>query len=138
MKYGIHTKIWHREKSVLLNCFIGDYCVVHAPCWIGNGVVIGNRCRIQAFAFIPERVIIGNDVFIGPHVTFTNDIEPPSYGKRWADIVVGDGAVIGAGAVIRAGVTLAPGSRVGCGAVVIEDVKDNEWVVGNPAKPIRR
>lgn len=138
MKVGRHTIIWHQEKSVILDCEIGDTCVIHAPVWIGNGVKIGNRCKVQAFAFLPEGVTLGNDVFVGPGVTFTNDPEPPSDQKNWLPIVVGDGAVIGAGAVIKAGVTIAPGAKIGCGAVVTKDVKAGAWYVGNPSRPLLR
>lgn len=138
MKVGAHTKIWHPEKSVILDCEIGDDCTVHAPVWIGNGVRIGNGCRIQAFAFIPEGVTIGHEVFIGPGVVFTNDPEPPGGRDKWKPIHVGDGATIGAGAVIKAGVTIAPGAKIGCGAVVTKDVNAGDWHVGSPARPIRR
>jgi UDP-2-acetamido-3-amino-2,3-dideoxy-glucuronate N-acetyltransferase len=138
MKVGKNTRVWHPDKSVILDCFIGDDCTIHAPVWIGPNVVIGDRCKIQAFAFIPEGVSIGSDVFIGPGVIFTNDPEPPSHRQAWKPIYVGNGAVIGAGAVIKAGVTIAPGAKIGCGAVVTKDVMAGDWYVSNPAKPIRR
>lgn len=138
MKTGRHSRIWHPEKSVILDCEIGDDCVIHAPVWIGNGVKIGNRCKVQAFAFLPEGVTLGDDVFVGPGVTFTNDPEPPSGQENWRPIVVGNGAVIGAGAVIKAGVTIAAGAKIGCGAVVTKDIPAGCWHAGNPAKPLLR
>lgn len=138
MKIGKNTRVWHPSKSVILECFIGDDCVIHSPVWIGNNVVIGDRCKIQAFTFIPEGVSIGNDVFIGPSVTFTNDAEPPSNREAWKPIYVGNGAVIGAGSIIKAGVTIAPGAKIGCGAVVTKDVPACDWYVQNPARPINR
>lgn len=138
MIVGRNTRIWHPEKSVILDCVIGDDCTIHAPVWIGNNVVIGNKCKIQAFAFVPEGVTLGDDVFIGPNVVFTNDAEPPSDKQKWKPVLVGDGAVIGAGAVIKAGVVIESGARIGCGAVVTRDVPAGEWYVGNPARPILR
>lgn len=138
MIVGKNTRIWHPERSIILNCVIGSDCVIHGMVWIGNGVLIGNRCKIQAFAFLPEGVTLGDDVFIGPGVKMTNDADPPSQREHWKPIHVGDGAVIGAGAVIKAGVTIAPGARIGCGAVVTRDVPAGTWYVGSPAKPIRR
>lgn len=136
--HGRNTTIYHPEKSVILDCVIGEDCKIHAPVWFGHGVRIGNRCRIQAFAFIPEGVVIGDDVFIGPSVTFTNDPEPPSGRDNWKQTYVGNGASIGAGVIIKAGVIIHPGAKIGCGAVVTRDVYPGDWHVGVPAKPIHR
>jgi len=107
---------------------------VHSHVWIGENVKIGERCFIEAFAFIPDGVSIEDDVFIGPHVCFTNDKRPPSYGKHWAKTLVKKGAVIGAGAVILPGVTIE--GFVGAGAVVTKNVPKDEIWVGNPAKKL--
>ena len=128
---GERVTIYHRKKSVILNCDIGDDCVIHAPVWIGNNVVIGARCKVQAFAFIPSGVVIGNDCFIGPHVCFTNDKHPPS--KDLLMTVVEDGVSIGAGAVILPGLSIGRGAVIGAGAVVTKDVSPNVTVVCNPA-----
>jgi acetyltransferase-like isoleucine patch superfamily enzyme len=117
------TRIYHPEKSVIGECAIGEDCTIHAPVWIGDGVVIGRGTRVQAFAFIPPGVTIGEDCFIGPHVCFTNDKHPPSDRSAWQPTVVEDGAVIGAGAVILPGITLGRGCRIAAGAVVTRDVE---------------
>jgi acetyltransferase-like isoleucine patch superfamily enzyme len=137
MKIGQNTKIWHEDKSVILDCTIGDDCTIHALVWIGNNVIIGDRCKVQAFGFIPEGVTIGNDVFIGPRVTFTNDLYPPASQKDWLDTCVEDGVSIGAGAVILPGITIGKGARIGAGAVVTRSVPPNVCVVGNPARQIK-
>jgi acetyltransferase-like isoleucine patch superfamily enzyme len=124
--------VWHPELSVLLDCAVGDDCVIHAPVWIGHGVVIGDRCRVQAFAFIPSGVMIGNDVFIGPSVTFTNDKHPPSV--NWLPTVVCNGASIGAGAVILPGIVIGERAVIGAGSVVTRDVPPHTTVMGNPAR----
>ena len=128
------NKIWHPEKSVLLDFKIGENCTIHAPVWIGNNVVIGNRVKIQAFAFIPDGVTIEDDVFIGPHVCFTNDKYPPS--SNWSKTLVRNGARVGAGAVILPGITIGEGATVGAGSVVTRDVEPLSTVVGNPARVI--
>ena len=133
MKPGKNCKIWHPEKSVLLNATCGDDCTIHAPVWIGDGVRIGNRCRIQAFAFLPSGVSLGDDVFIGPHVTFTNDKYPPSEKRKWQRTLVLHGAVIGAGSTILPGVVIGHGAVVGAGSVVTRDVPAGHTVYGNPA-----
>lgn len=117
---------------------IGDDCTIHSHVWIGRGVEIGPYTKVQAFAFIPTGVRIGEHCFIGPHVCFTNDNQPPSGGEHWAGTVVQDGAVIGAGAVILPGVVIGRSATVGAGAVVTKNVEPGTTVVGNPAMSIDR
>ena len=136
MRIGKGSKVWHEEKSVLLDCEIGEDTVIHAPVWIGDDVVIGSRCKVQAFAFIPEGVHIGDDVFIAPHVCFTNDKNPPSGRANWLQTIVMDGARIGANATILPGITIGKNAIVGAGAVVTKSVPPDTTVIGNPAKAI--
>ncbi len=129
------SKFWHKEKSIIGCVTIGEDCVIHAPVWIGDRVMIGKACKIQAFAFIPQGVKIGNNVFIGPHVCFTNDKNPPS--GKWTDTIVENNVKIGAGAVILPGCHLRKGAVIGAGSVVTKEVAENRLVVGNPARIIR-
>lgn len=134
MRQGANCKIWHPEKSVLLDCSIGDNCTIHAPVWIGNNVVIGNNCKIQAFSFLPEGVTIGDDVFIGPHVCFTNDKNPPS--GVVTKTRVEDGVSIGANSTIVCGVTVGRNARIGAGSVVTRDITPDTLNYGVPAKAV--
>jgi UDP-2-acetamido-3-amino-2,3-dideoxy-glucuronate N-acetyltransferase len=132
-----NTIIYHPELSnISETAIIGDNCKIHSHVWIGAKVKIGNNCKIQSFAFIPDGVTIEDNVFIGPHVCFTNDKKPPSGGKEWQPILVKRGASIGAGAIILPGITIGENVMVGAGAVVTKDVPDNITVVGNPARPL--
>lgn len=117
---------------------IGRDCIIHCFVWIGAGAVIGDRCKVQAFAFIPNGVTIGNEVFIGPHVCFTNDRHPKAQGE-WTqgETVVEDGASIGANATIVAGVRIGKGATVGAGSVVTKNVPAGETWVGNPAHRLK-
>jgi UDP-2-acetamido-3-amino-2,3-dideoxy-glucuronate N-acetyltransferase len=135
MKTGKGTKIWHPELSVLLDCTIGENCTIHAPVWIGNRVVIGDGSKVQAFSFLPDGVILAKDVFIGPHVCFTNDKHPPS--NMWLWTRVECGACIGANATILPGVTIGAHATVGAGSVVTHDVPAGATVYGNPARVSR-
>lgn len=132
MRAGKDTKIWHPQLSTLLNCSIGDGCTIHSHVWIGDNVIVGDGCKIQAFSFLPDGVEIGSNVFIGPRVTFTNDLYPPS--KNWLPTKVGNWVSIGAGAVILPGVTIGDHAMVGAGAVVTRDVPVGAVVYGNPAR----
>jgi len=116
------TKIWHPEKSVILDCAIADNCTLHAPIWIGKDVRIGDGCKIQAFCFLPEGVELGKNVFLGPSVVFTNDAKPPRGKEDWEKTIVEDDVSIGAGCVILCGVTIGKGAMIGAGTTVFKDV----------------
>jgi len=138
VKVGKGTKIWHPETSNIYGngsigkgCNIGTFVEIRDP-------DIGDGCKIQAFAFIPEGVHIGDDVFVGPHVCFTNDKYPSAedFGG-FRETTVKDGATIGANATIVCGITIGKGAMVGAGAVVTRDVLPHTTVVGNPARRLK-
>lgn len=118
---------------------IGSRTKVAAFVEIG-GASIGRNCRIEAFAFLCPGVKIGDNVFVGPHVCFTNDKCPLTsmFNEDFKPIqtVVDDNAAIGAGAVILPGVTIGSFAMVGAGAVVTKDVKPGTTVIGNPARVV--
>lgn len=130
-KIGSGTSIWHEQLSNIGDCIIGDNCIIHSHVWIGDNVVIGNNVKIQAFSFIPDGVTLEDNVFIGPHVTFTNDKRPPS--GQWLNIYVQTGASIGAGTVVLPGVTIGFNSLIGAGSIVTKDIPANATAYGNPA-----
>jgi acetyltransferase-like isoleucine patch superfamily enzyme len=127
----------YRPELSNIGIQIDDSCTIHSPVWIGDGVVIGKNVKVQAFAFIPNGVIIEDDVFIGPHVCFTNDPKMdivPRGEFNPTKTIVKRGARIGANASIRAGVVIGERAIIGMGAVVLHDIGDNETWVGNPAR----
>jgi hypothetical protein len=79
---------------------------------------------------------IEDDVFIGPNVTFTNDLFPRSkvYPEQFLRTTIKSGSSIGANATILPGLTISEGVMVGAGAVVTISVPPNAIVVGNPAR----
>jgi UDP-2-acetamido-3-amino-2,3-dideoxy-glucuronate N-acetyltransferase len=126
-----------RDFVNLYGCRIGKGCKIAAYVEIQRGVTVGDRCKIEAFAFIPSGVTIEDEVFVGPHVCFTNDLMPKAVGD-WsvAPTIVRRGASVGANATVVCGVTIGEGAMVGAGAVVTKDVPPGTIVAGNPAKAI--
>jgi acetyltransferase-like isoleucine patch superfamily enzyme len=89
---------------------------------------IGSRVRIHSGCFL-ELVTIEDDVFVGPHVVFTDDPHPmgcPRYQDCKGGAVVRRLARIGANATILPGVTIGEGALVGAGnpARVIKQVAE--------------
>lgn len=134
---GDGTKIWNlaqiREGAV-----IGENCNISKNVYIDKDVKIGNCVKIQNNVNIYHGVTIGNNVFLGPSMTFTNDMFPRAFQNDWevSETMVKDGAAIGANATIVCGTTIGAYAMIGAGSVVVNDVLDYELVAGNPAKRI--
>ena len=128
-----------RDYVNIFGCKIGENCKIAAFVEIQKDVKIGDNCAIEAFVFIPTGVTIEDEVFIGPHVCFTNDLKPRAINPGWKTIptTVKKGASIGAGSVILCGISIGEKAMVAAGSVVLNDVPANTLVAGNPAKPIK-
>lgn len=131
---GGGTRIWH-FAHVRSGARIGRNCVIGKDCYIDEGVVIGDMVKIQNGVSVYKGVTLENEVFIGPHVVFTNDPEPRSRGK-WSYVatLVRRGASIGANATILCGVEIGEWAMVGVGAVVTRSVAAGRLAYGNPAR----
>jgi UDP-2-acetamido-3-amino-2,3-dideoxy-glucuronate N-acetyltransferase len=140
---GRGTSIWN-QAQVREGARIGSDCVIGKNVYVDAGVVIGDRVKVQNNVSLYRGVTVEDGVFIGPHVTFTNDRLPRAVnddGSLRTDAdwellatLVRSGASIGAGAVVLPGVTIGRWAMVGAGAVVTHDVADHELVLGNPAR----
>jgi UDP-3-O-[3-hydroxymyristoyl] glucosamine N-acyltransferase len=72
---GSGTSIW--QFCVLLpRAKIGDECNICAHCFIENDVIVGDRVTIKCGVHLWDGLRVEDDVFIGPNVTFTNDLHP--------------------------------------------------------------
>lgn len=135
VEIGEGTRIWH-FVHVRKGARIGRNCTIGKGVYIDVGVKIGNNVKIQNFASVYRGVTIEDDVFIGPHATFTNDLYPRSFNRKWQVIptIVRKGASIGANATIVCGIIIGEYAMVGAGAVVTKDVPPFGLVYGNPAR----
>ena len=106
---------------------------------IENDVILGDRVTVKSGVYLWNGLRIEDDVFIGPNVTFSNDLYPKSkiYPESFLMTVVKKGASIGANATILPGITLGQNCLVGAGSVVTRNVPDNAVVAGNPARILR-
>jgi UDP-2-acetamido-3-amino-2,3-dideoxy-glucuronate N-acetyltransferase len=140
---GENCKVWH-QAQVREGARLGDNCIVGKAAYIDRGVQIGRNCKIQNRASLYHGVTIEDGVFVGPHVCFTNDLEPRAINPDgnlksdadWSEAktLVRKGAALGANSTIVAGVTIGQWAMVGAGAVVTHDVPDYGLIYGNPAR----
>lgn len=134
-RLGRGTKIWNgvqiREGAIL-----GDFCNLGKDVYIDVNVRLGNGVRIQNGVSVFRGVYLEDDVFVGPHVCFTNDLYPRAFNKGWKliETCVRKGASIGAGATVVCGITIGTYALVGVAAVVTKDVPAYGIVMGIPAR----
>jgi len=132
---GSNTKIWH-FSHIREGCEIGNDVSIGQNVYIDTGVKIGNNCKIQNNVSIYKGVTIEDNVFIGPSVTFTNDLYPEVGGwdnERLVSTLIKEGASLGANSTIICGISIGKQSLIGAGSVVTKNIKNNTVAYGNPA-----
>jgi acetyltransferase-like isoleucine patch superfamily enzyme len=134
-KIGEGTKVWH-FVHVREDAEIGRDCTLGHSVYVDKGVKIGNGVKLENGANIYQGVKIEDKVFVGPHVTFTNDPYPRSFPVGWEIVktLVKEGASIGAGSVVMCGVTVEEYAMIGAGSVVTNDIPSHALAYGNPAE----
>ena len=138
-RIGPDTRIWH-QAQVREGAVIGRECILGKDVYVDRDVTIGDRVKIQNGVSVYRGVTIGDDVFVGPHVSFTNDLFPRAFAEDWEVVAtrVGRGASIGANATIVCGVTIGEYALIGAGAVVTRDIPAYGLAYGNPARVVGR
>jgi acetyltransferase-like isoleucine patch superfamily enzyme len=143
---GGGTRVW-AFAHVMQGARIGSHCNVGDGAFIESGAVLGDRVTLKNQVMVWDGVLIEDDVFVGPGVIFSNDARPrsprmPASAARYArpenwrlPTVVRRGASLGAGSVILPGLTIGQYALVAAGAVVTRDVRPQQLVLGNPARP---
>lgn len=134
---GEGTRIW-QFCVVFKGAKIGSNCNVCAQVLVESDVIVGDNVTIKSGVQLWDGLRVEDYVFIGPNVTFTNDLHPRSkvYPDNFLQTIIKEAASIGANATILPGITIHKNAVVGAGAVVTKDVPEGATVVGNPAKVI--
>lgn len=113
---------------------IGDHAVIMMGAVINIGAVIGEGTMIDMGAVLGGRATVGKHCHIGAGAVLAGVIEPASA----VPVVIEDDVLVGANAVVIEGVHVGKGAVIAAGAVVIEDVGENEVVAGCPARVIKK
>ncbi len=140
---GLHAVWWHRQTnwlwrhgrkglarwwSQVARFFTG--VEIHPAAQIGERFFIDHGMGVV----IGETTVIGNDVTLYQGVTLGGTGK--ERGKRHPTLE--DCVVVGVGAAVLGDITIGRGSRVGGGAVVVNDVPPNCTVVGIPGRVVVR
>ena len=130
-----NTFIW-QFCVVLKGASIGDECNINSHVFIENDVIIGNNVTVKSGVQLWDGLRVADDVFIGPNVTFTNDMVPrsKSYPTTYLQTKICKGASIGANATIIAGNEIGSYAFIGAGSLITKNIPDNTVWYGNPAR----
>ena len=134
-KIGNEVSIW-QFVVILPNAEIGNNVNICAHVFIENNVTVGNNVTIKSGVQLWDGVTVEDDVFIGPNVTFTNDLYPRSkqYPSSFSKTTIKKGASIGANSTIIAGVVVGEYALIGAGSVITQNIPPYTLWYGNPAK----
>ena len=72
---GPRTRIW-AFAHLLPGAVVGADCNICDHVFIEGGARLGDRVTVKNACLIWDGVEIGDEVFVGPRVTFTNDLRP--------------------------------------------------------------
>lgn len=140
---GIHAVWAHRVTNWLwvrgrkgFSRWLSEVARFFTGVEIHPGATIGERLFIDhgMGVVIGETTIIGDDVTLYQGVTLGGTGKET--GKRHPTL--DDCVVVGVGAAVLGNITIGRGSKVGGGAVVIDDVPPNCTVVGVPGRVVMR
>ncbi len=135
---GPGTRIW-AFAHLLPGARVGADCNICDHVFIEGRARLGDRVTVKNASLIWDAVEIGDDVFIGPRVTFTNDLRPrighSLTPDQFVPTVVRRGASLGANVTLVCGITIGEYALIGAGAVVTTDVPAHVLMLGVPARP---
>lgn len=105
------------------------------------GVNIGRNVSVGLMAmfgiFYPEKIFIGDNTIIGYNAVILEH-EFLVNGYRIGEVHIGKNVMIGACSVVLPGVNIGDNAVVAAGSVVTKDVPAKCFVVGNPARFVKR
>ncbi|MGQ0506089.1 MAG: N-acetyltransferase [Myxococcaceae bacterium] len=134
---GARTRVW-AFAHVMKGATVGEDCNICDHAFIESGAKLGNKVTVKNCVLVFDKVTVEDEVFLGPNMVFTNDMNPRVAFKKSPDkflpTLVRRGASIGANVTVVCGVTVGTQAFIGAGSVVVRDVPAHALMVGNPAR----
>jgi sugar O-acyltransferase (sialic acid O-acetyltransferase NeuD family) len=135
------TKRQFAEKAERLGL---RFCsIVHPSVLISTYVEVGEGTVIAAGSIITTQVRIGRHVTVNVDCTISHDVIIDDYCTLApgchisGNVKLGKGVDFGTCATVIQGRSVGPWSKIGAGAVVIDDIPENVTAVGVPARIVR-
>lgn len=110
------------SKSVVL----GKANIILANCAINCNVVLGNFNTLHTNIFIAHDTVLGNNNFLAAHTCIGSNLK------------IGNGNFTGLNCSMRNFVQIGDNNLIGMASNVIKDVTDNNVLVGNPARLLKK
>lgn len=101
---------------------------------MGKGNFIAKQVSINALATIGDFCILNTGCIVEHHCTLGNGVHIAPGAVLSGNVKVGENTFIGANAVVKQGVDIGSNVVIGAGSVIINDIRDNQTVVGNPGR----
>jgi acetyltransferase-like isoleucine patch superfamily enzyme len=134
---GARTRVW-AFAHVMKGAVIGADCNVCDHAFIESGARLGDHVTVKNCVLIWDKVTVEDNVFLGPNMVFTNDMNPRVAFKKspaaFLPTLVRRGASIGANATIVCGHSVGAYAFIGAGAVVTANIPPYALVFGVPAR----
>jgi UDP-2-acetamido-3-amino-2,3-dideoxy-glucuronate N-acetyltransferase len=134
---GSGTRVW-AFAHVMENAVIGSNCNICDHVFIESNAKLGKNVTVKNGVAVWDGVQIEDDVFIGPYVVFTNDLNPRAEIKKpreqWLATLIRRGVTIGANATVLCGISVGTYAFVAAGTVVTSSVPNYALIVGVPGR----
>lgn len=121
-----YATLIHPSSSVSKESSIGPGTVIFPYCTISPGVSIGNHVLVF------PNVTIAHDTKVGDYATISAGVNISGRNR------IGEGVYIGTNATIVNVVEIKKWSLIGAGSMVAHDIEDYSFVLGNPARIIKK
>jgi sugar O-acyltransferase (sialic acid O-acetyltransferase NeuD family) len=114
--------IIHARSNVSDAACLGPATLAARGCIVGEDVVIGTNVILNTGCSVDHHCEIGDHCHIAPGVTLSGGVK---IGKR---------VLVGAGATVIQNIVIGDNAVIAAGAVVVNDIPDNAFATGIPAK----
>ena len=132
-----------RKKLVTKDRIYDDFSVVHISARVSHSSILKEGCMVLAAAVLNANCKIGRSTIINTNAVVEHDCQIGDFVHLapgcilCGSVTVSDEVFIGAGAIINPGIKIGRGAIIGAGSVIINDVYDNQTIVGNPGRVLR-